>query len=125
MKICVTARGNTLDSPVDLRFGRCDYFIVLETDDMSFEAIGNQQAQAGGGAGVQSAQLMAAKEVSTILTGNVGPNAFQTLSAADISVVTGASGTVRETVEAWQKGLLEASDKPTVDSHAGMRKGSQ
>jgi len=123
MKVCVTAGGENLESPVDPRFGRCDYFIFIETDDMSFEVLSNAQAQASGGAGIQSAQIVASKDVSVVLTGNVGPNAFKALSAADIEVITGASGTVREALEAYQKGLLSGTNAPTVDSHAGLRKG--
>ena len=125
MKICVTASGETLESQVDPRFGRCDYFLFIETEDMACEALSNAQAQASGGAGIQSAQTVASKDVSVVLTGNVGPNAFRALSAADIKVITGASGTVRQAIEAYQNGLLAGTKAPTVESHAGLKKGTQ
>lgn len=124
MRICVTSQGGTLESQVDSRFGRCAYFIVVDTETMEFEAINNAQVQAGGGAGVQSGQLMAEKEVKTVLTGNVGPNAYQTLSAAGIEVVTGISGTVLDAIGNYKKGALSASDKPTVESHSGLKEGN-
>ena len=90
---------------------------------MSFEVLNNAQARASGGAGIQSAQTVASRDVSVVLTGNVGPNAYQALSAADIDVITGISGTVREALETYQKGLLSGAKAPTVESHAGLRKG--
>jgi len=120
MKIAVTSNGSTLDDQVDPRFGRCAHFVIVETDDMSFEAIANSNAAAGGGAGIQSAQLVSEKDAKVVLTGNCGPNAFRTLEAAGIQVVIGASGTVREAVKAYRNGKLEATGGPNVQSHAGM-----
>ncbi len=70
--------------------------------------------------GIQAAQLMAQKRVKAVLTGNCGPNAHQTLSAAGIDVVVGCSGTVSEVVERFKSGQLSAASAPNVASHAGM-----
>ena len=35
MKVAVSATGSTLDAPVDPRFGRCEVFVLVETDDMT------------------------------------------------------------------------------------------
>lgn len=120
MKVAVTSKGTTLDDQVDPRFGRCANFVIVETDDVSFEAVANSNAAAGGGAGIQSAQLVADKDVKVVLTGNCGPNAFRTLEAAGIEVVVGACGTVREAVEQHKAGKLSAIGAPNVESHAGM-----
>ncbi len=72
MKIAVTAAGPALDSPGDPRFGRCDYFVIVETADMSAVAVANPNVDRGGGAGIQSAQLMASRGVKAVLTGNCG-----------------------------------------------------
>lgn len=121
MKICVTSQGDSLESKVDPRFGRCAWFLIVDTDSMSFEAIDNIQAQSAGGAGIQSGQMMAEKRVEAVLTGNAGPNAFQTLNAADIKVITGVSGSVLEVIEKYKKGDYQSTDKPTVESHFGMK----
>jgi predicted Fe-Mo cluster-binding NifX family protein len=102
MKIAVTAAEPSLDANLDPRFGRSACFVVVETDDMSFEAIDNTNVSLGGGAGIQSAQLMAAKAVKVVLTGSCGPNAQQTLNAAGIEVVVGCNGTVSEVVERFK-----------------------
>lgn len=120
MKICITSEGGNLDSKVDPRFGRCQYFIIADTDTLAFEAIGNPNIESMGGAGIQSAQLVASKKVKAVVTGNVGPNAFQTLQAAGIEVCTGASGTVKEAVDKYKKGEFKTVSGPSVGSHSGM-----
>lgn len=99
MKVAVTATGPSLDAATDPRFGRCAYFVIVETEDMTFEAIENANSSLGGGAGIQSAQLMAQKGAKAVLTGHCGPNAHQTLCAAGIDVVVGCGGIVSEAVE--------------------------
>ena len=120
MKIAITATGADLEASVDPRFGRCACFLFVETDDLSFEAVENPNIALGGGAGIQSAQLMSAKGVTHVLTGNCGPNAHQTLSAAGIVIVVGCSGTVRDVIERCKTGQLAATDAPNVASHFGM-----
>jgi predicted Fe-Mo cluster-binding NifX family protein len=120
MKICVSAESNVLDAPIDPRFGRCPYFVIVDSENMQFEAIQNMAFAAVGGAGIQAAQTIASKGVKVLITGNVGPNAFQALSAAGIKTVTGASGTVREIVEKYKRGELSQTGAPTVRGHFGM-----
>ena len=120
MKIGITAMGKNLDADVDQRFGRCRYFIIVDTESMDFETLSNENVMASGGAGVQAAQTIVNKGIEAIITGNVGPNAFQTLSAAGIRIYTGASGTVREVIEKYKKGEFEETENPNVGSHSGM-----
>lgn len=125
MKVAVTSTGSTLTAAVDPRFGRCTTFIVVETDDMSFEAHENGNNALGGGAGIQSGQLMAQLGVKTVLTGNIGPNAHETLSAAGIAVVVGCSGSAGDVVERFKSGELSTATAANVASHAGMGGGEQ
>jgi predicted Fe-Mo cluster-binding NifX family protein len=120
MKICISSQGNTLDSQVDPRFGRCQYFIIADTGNLEFEVVRNPNIDAMGGAGIQSGQLMANKNVKAVLTGKVGPNAFQTLEAAGIEVITGISGIVKEAIEKYKKGGLRTSQYQTTGSISGM-----
>lgn len=119
MKICVTAAGNTLDAPVDPRVGRAAYFMIVDSETMAFEAVPNTAVGAMSGAGIQAAQTIVGKGVSAVITGNVGPNAFQALSSAGIKVVTGAYGTIREVVEKYNRGELRGTGAPTVGGHFG------
>ena len=119
MKIAVSATGVDLNAQIDPRFGRCANFIIIDTDTMEFEAIPNPYITAGGGAGIQSAQLVANKGAQAVLTGNCGPNAFQTLSAAGVQVITGVSGTIREAVEGYKSGQFQATAQANVPEYFG------
>ena len=124
MKLAVSSSGNNLEAQLDPRFGRCAYFLVINPDDMGFEAFENESAFQGGGAGIQAAQFLASQGVDSVITGNCGPNAVQTLSAAGIDLFTGQAGIVREVVERFKKGHLSPSSEATVDSHFGMGAGA-
>jgi len=120
MKIALTTTAGDLEAQIDPRFGRCPYFLIVETDNLSYEAFENPNVALGGGAGIQSGQLMAEKGVQHVLTGNCGPNAYQTLSAAGIGVIVGCSGGVREVIEQYKSGRLSPEAQPNVASHFGM-----
>ncbi|MGE5574458.1 MAG: NifB/NifX family molybdenum-iron cluster-binding protein [Bacteroidota bacterium] len=125
MKLAVTAQGIDLDSPMDPRFGRCQYFVIIDLDTEEFEAISNQSLMASGGAGIQSAQFLADRKVDAVITGNVGPNAERALQGAGIKVYTMTSGTVREAVKAYKAGKLSTVSGATVGSHFGMGAGAK
>jgi len=99
MKIAISSNGKDLNSQIDPRFGRCAYFLIVETEDMSFEAFDNENIALGGGAGIQSAQFVASKGAKAVITGNCGPNAVRTLSAAGVELFVGQAGTVKEVIE--------------------------
>ncbi|MBN1382168.1 MAG: NifB/NifX family molybdenum-iron cluster-binding protein [Deltaproteobacteria bacterium] len=120
MKIAITSSGPSLDDHVEARFGRCPYFLVIDPDTMEFEPIQNPNISLGGGAGIQSAQMLANKDVKVVLTGNCGPNAFQTFGAAGIQVITGVSGQVRKAAQMFKSGELSGASAPSVQSHFGM-----
>ena len=124
MKVAVSSTGKSLDAHLDPRFGRCAYFLVVDPDDMSFEAFNNDSASLGGGAGIQAAQFIASLGVTAVITGNCGPNAVQTLSAAGIELIAGQTGVVKDVVELFKKGNLKPTSAATVDSHFGMGTGS-
>lgn len=120
MKVAVSSSGKNLDSQVDPRFGRCAYFLIVETDDMNFEVFDNENIALGGGAGIQSAQFVASKGVQAVITGNCGPNAVQTLSAAGVKLFVGQLGTVKEAIERYKNRELKSTDEPNVSDHYGM-----
>jgi len=120
MKVCITSEGPDLDSPVDPRFGRCRYFIIIDTDSLEFEAVENSGVRQMGGAGVESARLAAENGAKAVLTGNCGPNAFQTLNAVGIEVYIGVNGTVREAVENFMNGKYSILQNANVGPHFGM-----
>ncbi|MDD5217158.1 MAG: NifB/NifX family molybdenum-iron cluster-binding protein [Candidatus Omnitrophica bacterium] len=123
MKIAVTAESNTPNAQIDSRFGRCRYFLIFDTEKNSYEAIENSNAQVSGGAGIQSAQLIVTRGIETVLTGNVGPNAFKVLEAGGIKVMTNVSGTVAMAIEKFNQGRMKPASVPTVHSKFGAQSG--
>lgn len=119
MKIAVSSVGPDLNALVDARLGRCQYFIIVDPETMEFEALPNPSITAMHGAGIQTAQIITNKGATVVLTGNCGPNAFQTLSAAGIQVIVGVSGTVKDAIEKYKKGELQPSSQASVPSHFG------
>ena len=120
MRIAISATGSDLDAEVDPRFGRCQYFVIVEPDTMQFESVENSSAMASGGAGISAAQMIIGKGVEAVLTGNCGPNAYQVLSPAGIKVITGISGRVRDAAQSYKSSNLEGSTQPNVPGHFGM-----
>lgn len=123
MKIAISSTGPDLESEVDPRFGRCQYFMIVDLNDMSFEAVPNGNLAQGSGVGIQSAKVVADQGAEAVLTGNVGPNAHQVLVAAGLKVVTGVSGPVREAVQQYKNGQLQPAEKPNAANHTGLRVG--
>lgn len=119
MKIAISSTGPDLDAQVDPRFGRCQCFIVVDPATEEFEVLDNQAAMMSGGAGIQAAQMIANSRVDAVITGNLGPNAADTLAASSLKTYMGASGTVREALQQYKNGQLQEASEPSVDAHAG------
>ena len=122
MKIAVTSTGKTLDSQVDPRFGRAACFIIVDTETMNFSVIENESVAAAGGAGISSAKTVIDAGAEAVLTGNCGPNAERTLTAAGVKLHIGAAGTVAEAVELFKSGKLTQATGPNVQPRFGMDK---
>jgi predicted Fe-Mo cluster-binding NifX family protein len=107
MKVCFTSKGATLDSPTEERFGRAPYFIIVESDSGSFEAIQNPYADGAGGVGPKAAQILIAKNVKALISGLVGGNARDVLAAAGIAMYTyNAGGSVKDAVDQFNNNSL-------------------
>jgi predicted Fe-Mo cluster-binding NifX family protein len=122
MKIAVSATGPSLDSEIDPRFGRSEYFVIVELETMQFEILKNPNLGASSGAGISTAQLICRKGVGAVLTGRIGPKADQVFSAAGVRMLTGVSGRIPDAIERFKSGELLHG----VDAGAGpeMRAGS-
>ena len=121
MKVAVSAVKGSLDAQIDPRFGRCRYFVIVDSDTMNFEALPNTSQTAPSGAGIQAAQTIANKGAKLVVTGSVGPNAYDALSSAGIDIITGVYGTVRDAVEKFKSGQLrDTTTAPTTTMGFGM-----
>ncbi|MGB9735494.1 MAG: NifB/NifX family molybdenum-iron cluster-binding protein [bacterium] len=114
--VCITASGPDLDADVDPRFGRAPYFILVNPDTLEFVALENANADAEGGAGTQAGQFIISNNVKALLTGSVGPNAYETLNAAGVKIYTGITGTVKQVIKDYKAGKLKTTEKSGTGS---------
>ncbi len=118
MKIAVTAQGKELSSEIDTRFGRARWLIVVDTEADDFHAEDNKvNLNAAQGAGIQTGRNIANLGVEAVITGNMGPNAFKTLTAAGIKVFLAQNQTVQEAIDALKMGNLKELDQANVEGH--------
>jgi predicted Fe-Mo cluster-binding NifX family protein len=106
VKIAVTAQGSDLESAVDSRFGRCAYFVIVDSENAECvqEAIANNPGTSG--AGVGAVQLLVGQGIEAVITGNLGPKAARAIETAQVAAYKFDAGTVKEAVAAFQQGKL-------------------
>jgi predicted Fe-Mo cluster-binding NifX family protein len=113
MKIVITATSNTIDQPFNPRFGRADYFILIDSETRDWEALPNPAADARGGAGPQAVQFIANKGAEAVISGRYGPSAFTALEAAGVQAYIAKEGTVTEVLDQFLAGELESTNTAT------------
>ena len=87
MKVAIRSSGNTLESKLDQRFGRCQYFTVYDTDTKGIEFIPNPNKDAEEGAGPASVQLVASQGVQKVISGEFGIKIKSLLDSLKIQMV--------------------------------------
>jgi len=119
MKVAVTAVEENLEGQVDPRFGRAKYIIVVDTDTDDFKVHNNSvNLNAAQGAGIQTGRNIAnLGGVEAVITGNVGPNAYKTLTVAGIKVFLSDKQSVAEAIESFKGGKLKEADNANVEGH--------
>lgn len=118
MRVAVTAQGKDIDSQIDPRFGRTKFIIVVDTETGDIETKDNTvNLNAVQGAGIQTGQNIANLDVDAVITGNVGPNAFRTLSAAKVNVFLAENRTVEEAIHSFKNGELKELNNASVEGH--------
>lgn len=120
MKIVVSATAQSKDSQLDRRFGRCEYFLIYDTETKEYKAVRNNGASSGGGAGIAAASQVIDENVSVIITGNLGPNAFELIEKAGIKAYSCETLPVFRAVELFQENQL-AVISMAGNSHQGMK----
>jgi len=121
MKIAVSAKGLELNSEVDKRFGRAENFVIIDSENRGdFYGIENAAKNALGGAGGEAVRILAKENVEIILTGEVGPKAFQALEGFEIKAFRGIEGTVQNAIDAWKENKLQEVELPSAKSHTGL-----
>jgi predicted Fe-Mo cluster-binding NifX family protein len=87
MKVAITSKGNTLESVIDSRFGRCAYFVIYNTESSSVEFLPNPNKDVEEGAGPASVQLIASRNVNKIISGEFGMKIKSLLDSLKIQMI--------------------------------------
>ena len=122
MKIAVTAQKPGWTEPLDSRFGRASWFVIVDAETKKWEAAENlQNRQSAQGAGIQAAVAIIDQQAQVLLSGNVGPKAFRVLKADGVRMYrtdTAKQQTVADAVAAWERGELEEITAATTEGHS-------
>ncbi len=120
MKLLITVTSPKFDAALDPRFGRAAYFLLVDSDSLAWEAQPNPAVNASGGAGIKAAQFAVDSGVGAVISGDCGPNAFDVLDAAGVSMyLFGSSQSVQQVLDDLQAGKLEKLGAPTSSGHHG------
>ncbi|MCK5475293.1 MAG: NifB/NifX family molybdenum-iron cluster-binding protein [Candidatus Pacebacteria bacterium] len=109
MKIAISSKEKDLNGDIADTFGRCPYFLIVEIENekvQGFEAMKNESAEQMGKAGISAAGAIAQKDVSAVITNNVGPRALDVLKQFNIEIYNG-SGTINEVLQKFIDKKLE------------------
>jgi predicted Fe-Mo cluster-binding NifX family protein len=103
MKVAISSMGDSLDAPLDPRFGRCAYLIFTDPDTGELTAIANDAAAESGGGGVKVATTVAENGARVAISGSFGPKAARVLTAGGVETYTTSATTVRSALEEWRQ----------------------
>jgi predicted Fe-Mo cluster-binding NifX family protein len=115
MKVAISSQGKRRDSQVELWFGRAAYYLIVNTDNMTFDALENDAA--GDSADIDeinAARLVINAGAQAVLTGNCGLDARHMFATADVKLFQGVPGTIEEAVEQFKDGKLTEVPAPGI-----------
>ena len=118
MKLVFASTAMDLDSNLDQRFGRCSYFVSYDTESKEVKSVNNtQNLNAAQGAGIQAATTVADCGADYAFCGHCGPKAFRVLKAANIKVICGVEGALKDLIKEFEAGNLKEVDSADVEGH--------
>jgi predicted Fe-Mo cluster-binding NifX family protein len=106
MKVAISATGKTTDTLLDMRFGRCEYFQIYDTESGEVKIIENKGQLSGGGAGIAAAQQLIDEKIDVIITGSLGPNAYEIIEKSEIKSYKCGDISINSVLEKFNKGEL-------------------
>ena len=111
MKVAVSSAGEGKGSRLSPVFGRCPFFVVVDTESGEEKSVKNTAAGQMGGAGMTAGQLIGNEGASAVITMAMGPRAFTVMQQLGIAVYEGKEGTVEENVELLKKKMLRKMEE--------------
>jgi len=124
MKIAISASSADIEGTVNPVFGRCPGFIIVDAEGgeiKSSEFLENAAMNSATGAGIATAQTVINKGAEAIISGNIGPNAFNVLKQAGIKFYPAHGMAIKEAVKKASRGELNESGSASAGANFGMR----
>jgi predicted Fe-Mo cluster-binding NifX family protein len=107
MKIVVSSTGTSLDDKTHDLFGRCDFLIVFDTETGEVKAVKNENKDAESGAGIGCAQIVFDEGAQAVISGKVGPKAYEVLQHAEVDIFLSPPGIlVSDVLRKYKEGSL-------------------
>lgn len=123
MKIAIASKGEGLKGEVDERFGRAEYFLIVDLEDMKDTTIKNTAKNESSGAGGKAVRLLANEGVKVLIVPELGPKAVTAIEAFEMKVYNNSGfKTVKDAIKGYQDGKLEEVVLATVEEHLGLRR---
>ncbi len=123
MKIAVASKGEGLKSEIDNMFGRSEYFVIVDLENMEVKSIENTAKNESNGAGGKAVKLLSNEGVEIIVAPELGPKAVTAVEAFKIKAYKKDSfKTVEEAVNAYKDGKLKEFESASVREHSGLRR---
>lgn len=119
MKIAISSSGITKDDMLDVRFGRCEYFQIHDTETNEVKILENEGKNASGGAGIAASNQLIDEKVDVIITGSLGPNAFEIIDKSGIKAYKSEGIEISKVLEKFKKGELEEINMSGPAHHGG------
>lgn len=121
--LAVCAKEPGLDSIVEERFGRAEYYVMYDEAKKLPHSIENKAKFEAGGAGGTAVRLLSENGVDIVLVPELGPKAMDAIKAFEMTVYRYTEQkTVREIIEDYKAGRLNQIDTSTTPSKHGLHK---
>jgi len=108
MKILFSSTGKNMDAILDGQFGRARGFVLFDEDSAKTSWHSNEDnLNASHGAGIQAAQFAVNTGAPVIITGHVGPTAYNLLTFSKIRVFNSSEVTLKKAYDDFRNAKLK------------------
>ena len=123
MKVAICAKTEGLESLVDDRFGRCENYVIYDTETKDVVTVENSAKNEGAGAGGKAVNILNENEVTTVIVPELGPKAVKAIDAFEMKAYRiDGQNSVQEAIDALLAGKLQLMVTASVKEHQGLRK---
>ena len=109
-RVAVASHGEGLEAPLEIRFGICSSFVVVDPTTMKWEVIRVKPDGPAQTVNRKGIRAVARSGVAALITPQIHPECCMALRALAIAVYLAPEGiTVREAIERYERGELKPS----------------